>query len=193
MPSELLLRAACRQETAHHILSRLGVLERWSQYGEPHLVGSAALELIVEPDIDMEIYCSAPRPEDGFAVLSACADHPGVRRARFTNALDLPDRGLYFQLQCEESGQTWKLDMWALPLDHPGPSAIDLVAPLRAVLTDDHRENILAIKEFAYTNDDPVQGIWVYRAVVEAGVRDYGAFKDWLTSISTDELTHWRP
>lgn len=168
-------------------------MERWSEYGEPQLVGSAALELIVEPDIDMEIYCPTPRVEDGFAVLSACAQLPGVRRARFNNALDLPDQGLYFQLQCEESAQTWKLDMWALPLDHPGPQAVDLVAPLRAALTDERREHILAIKEAAYKRGASVQGIWVYRAVVEAGVTDYASFQDWLATVATDELTHWRP
>jgi hypothetical protein len=38
-----------------------------------------------------------------------------------------------------------------------------------------------------------VRGIWVYRAVLEEGVRGYPAFREWLRTVDTDTLTDWTP
>lgn len=91
MTSGLRRRAAGRRQAALAIICDLGLLGRWAPYGEPHLVGSVALGLVVEPDIDMEIYSAAPAIGAGFTILSSLAALPGVRRARFTNALDKDD------------------------------------------------------------------------------------------------------
>ena len=36
------------------IVRELDLVNRWKPYGEPYLVGSVALDLVVEPDIDLE-------------------------------------------------------------------------------------------------------------------------------------------
>ncbi len=92
---DALARAAQRLQVAYDILDRLQLFERWRPFGNPILVGAVAYELVVAPDIDMEIYCDEPRIEDGFTVLRACALQPGTRQARFANELDGPDLGLY--------------------------------------------------------------------------------------------------
>ncbi|WP_405738598.1 hypothetical protein OG422_01110 [Streptomyces sp. NBC_01525] len=89
-------RARRRRTTALDILGTLGLLDRWRPLGRPVVVGSVALDLVVEPDIDLEIYSPMPSAARGFAALAPCAELPGVRRLRFTNALDLPDQGLYW-------------------------------------------------------------------------------------------------
>jgi hypothetical protein len=188
-------RALHRLQIAEHILAELQLMERWRAFGEPVLVGAIAYGLIVAPDIDLEIFCETPRIEDGFAVLKACALHPQVRKARFTNALDGPDMGLYWQLRyLHEDGQEWKIDMWTVARDHPGPLSSALVEPLRQALTDETRQAILEIKEGLLLDPDAqCASIHVYRAVLEDGVHDLAEFRGWLATHPTSGLVAWKP
>lgn len=174
------------------IVQDLGLLTRWAAHGRVHLVGAVALDLVVEPDIDLEIYSAAPDIGRGFTVLAPLAAFPGVRRARFTNTLDTADPGLYLQLQYERGDLTWKIDMWYLAEDYPGPRGHELTGPLLSVLTPLTRDRILAIKEAARERDEQVQGIRVYQAVLDEGVTDYAGFQTWAAS-TPGGLTHWTP
>jgi hypothetical protein len=174
------------------ILRDLGLISRWAAHGEVHLVGSVALDLVVEPDIDLEIYSAVPDIGQGFTVLASLAALPGIRRARFTNTLDTADPGLYFQLQYERGGQTWKIDMWYLAEDYPGPRGHELVGPLLAALTPVTRDRILAVKEAAREQDEQVQGIRVYQAVLEGGIADYAGFQAWAAHCPGGP-SHWSP
>lgn len=190
----LLERAAARQRTAIAILGELALVERWRPFGEPVLCGAAAYELLVEPDIDLEINCLIPSIEAGFSILAACAQLPNVRNARFTNALDDPDAGLYWQLRYRaDDGQKWKIDMWSLPLDHPGPRSQDLVAPLRAALDDASRSRILTLKEGLVATDVVYRSIDVYRAALDFGVATLEDFIVWNRLHGGSGLTNWRP
>ncbi|MFJ8951426.1 hypothetical protein ACIRO1_15060 [Streptomyces sp. NPDC102381] len=194
IPNTRLERASRRRATADTILDRLGLFERWRPLGSPVLVGSVALDLVVEHDIDMEIYSPAPSVADGFAALVPCAELPGVRNLRFANALDLPDQGLYWRLDYEFTpSEVWKIDMWCLPDDHPGPRAADLVTPVRTALDTSTRDTILAIKEEAAARGESTQGVWVYQAALDHGIRTYDEFRAWQASTPTDGLTSWRP
>jgi hypothetical protein len=191
--SDRIARAANRRSVALKILDTLGLPDRWRPWGTPILVGAVALDLVVEPDIDFEIYAPDPAAAQGFAALTPCVDIPGVRRLRFLNALDTPDLGLYWRLDYETGGETWKVDMWFLADDHPSPRAASLVEPLLRVLTGAHREAILAVKEGAARAATPIAGVWVYQAVIDHGVRSYPEFVDWQAKADTTGLTDWLP
>ena len=188
-------RAMNRLRVAHGILAQLRLLEKWSAFGNPVLVGAVAYGLIVAPDIDVEIYCDEPRIEDGFAVLQACALHPRVRKARFANELDGPDMGLYWQLRYRhEDEQEWKIDMWSVRHDYPGPTSAALVEPMKQALTDETRQAILELKE--QTILDPMlrcDSIHLYRAVLDDGIRNAEQLRRWLEHNQTDGLTAWSP
>jgi hypothetical protein len=79
-PYDVRARADARLRTAHGIIRDLDLLGRWSQYGEPVVVGSVAIRVVVLPDIDREIYSNEPRVADGFAVMGPLAELPAVRR-----------------------------------------------------------------------------------------------------------------
>jgi hypothetical protein len=190
--SDLQRRAARRRQAAMGILQDLGLIARWAAHGTVHLVGSVALGLVVEPDIDLEIYSAAPDIGKGFTVLAPLAAFPGMRRARFTNTLGTADPGLYFQLQYEQGDQTWKIDMWYLAEDYPGPRGCELTGPLLSVLTPVTRDRILAIKEAARERGEQVQGIRVYQAVLDGGITDYAGFQAW-TASTPGGLSHWSP
>ena len=190
-----LARAINRLHIAQDILAQLQLMERWSAFGNPVLVGAVAYGLIVAPDIDMEIYCDEPRIEDGFTVLQACALHPRVQKARFSNKLNGPDMGLYWQLRYQhEDEQEWKIDMWSMRHDHPGPTSAALVEPMIQALTDRIRRVILELKEQRLL-DPMIQcgSIHIYRAVLDDGVRNIEQFKIWLEHNQTDGLTTWKP
>jgi hypothetical protein len=144
---DVLDRAEQRLHMAHEILTQLQLFERWRIFGTPVLVGAVAYGLAMAPDIDMEIYCDVPRIEHGFVVLQDCALHPNVRKAHFGNYLDEADEGLYWRLIYRtDDGIDWKIDMWSLRRDHPGPCAAQLVEPLRQALTPETRRAILELK-----------------------------------------------
>ena len=51
--NEILQRAEARQARAEEILEELDLVNRWSPYGRPIVVGSVSHRLVVEPDIDL--------------------------------------------------------------------------------------------------------------------------------------------
>lgn len=192
--SERIRRAEARFVQAMAILEELKLLDRWSRVGTPCIVGAMAYGLQVAPDIDMEIFCKRPTVEAGFKLLAEVAVHPRIRKVRFANELDGPDQGLYFQLRyLHESGEEWKLDMWLLATDHPGPLSRDLVTPMRRALTDESREAILAIKEQLRAAGHPYLSIDIYRAVLDDGVRSPEEFLAWHQRVKPSGLTTWRP
>jgi hypothetical protein len=191
----LLARAAERRATATQILTELRLLDQWACFGTPIVVGAVAYDLVVAPDIDIEIFCAAPAIPDGFVVLQTCAQHPRVRKARFANKLTGPDYGLYWQLRYQsDDGQIWKCDMWSLPHDHPGPVAAALVEPMKHALSEEIRLAILAIKEQALSDVSLQCGsINIYRAVIDDGIRTSDQFRTWIAHHQTSELLPWKP
>lgn len=192
--SERIRRAEERFVQSMAILDDLRLVERWSLVGTPCTVGAMAYGLQVAPDIDLEIFCHRPTVQAGFSVLAEVAPHPRVRKARFANELDGPDKGLYFQLRYRHpSGEEWKLDMWLVAHNHPGPLSRDLVTPMRRALTDETREVILAIKEQVWAGNLGYNAIDIYRAVLEGGARSLPEFLAWHERTGPSGLTAWRP
>lgn len=194
-PPDVLEQSLQRTRQAHEILSRLRLFERWQAFGTPVLVGAVAFDLAMAPDIDIEIYCDAPRIQDGFTVLRDCAVLDNVRKARFGNYLDDPDEGLYWRLDYRTpDGTDWKIDMWMLRRDHSGPGAEQLVAPLRAALTPERRRTILELKSLIHTGAIPHQpSIDIYRAVIDGGLLSSADLAAWLAAHPRDHLTFWKP
>ncbi|MFZ5817743.1 MAG: hypothetical protein ACOY93_21025 [Bacillota bacterium] len=192
--SERIRRAEVRFIQGMAVLEDLRLVERWKKVGTPFIVGAMGYGLPVAPDIDMEIFCRRPSVEAGFRVLSECVTHPRVRKARFANELDGPDQGLYFQLRYLDGlGEEWKLDMWLVANDHPGPLSRDLLTPMRRALTEESRDAILEIKEAILARGLKYRSIDVYRAVLEGGVRGLEAFQAWHERVKPSGLTDWRP
>jgi hypothetical protein len=192
---DLIAQAADLRRTAEAILAELDLVRRWARFGRPVLVGALAYDLLVDPDIDMEIYCPELGIADGFQALGECALNPHVTKARFANELAGRDQALYWQLRYRhDDGTEWKIDMWSAPQDYALPRAEHLVAPMRAALTAETRGAILALKA-ARALDAGLQcpSIDLYRAVLDDGVRTVEELRAWLTTHETGKLSGWRP
>ncbi|NUR98180.1 MAG: hypothetical protein HOV67_23360 [Kribbellaceae bacterium] len=180
-----------RRQQAHEILRDLDLQERWSPHGEMVIVGSVATDLVVAPDIDLEIHSPDPRPADGFAVLAPLAEHPNVRRIAYLDARDRHEQGQYWKLEYETPDVTWTVDMWIFG---PGvPGAALLTAALQTALTPRTRSTILAIKEQAAALGERAPGYWLYQAVLDHGVRTYADFQTWLGARNIYARTGWLP
>ena len=188
-------RAANRKRLAESILADLDLVSKWERFGRPVLVGAFAYDLLVAPDIDMEIYCPDLRIEHGFQVLGECALNPRVTKARFSNELDGRDKALYWQLRYRhDDGAEWKIDMWSAPDDYDLPRSEDLIEPMLAALTPEARTAILELKELGARDPSPgCSSIDLYRAVLSDHVRTADDLRAWLKTHETGELTDWRP
>lgn len=180
---------------ALHVVENLNLISLWKEVGgDPYLVGALAYDLALSPDIDMEIFCDIPRIDDGFKILNACAHQPGCRAARFRNAMDGPDQGYYWQIRYQQpNGRLWKIDMWSVQLDHPGPTSRDMIAPIQQALDREKRQTILTLKHAA--SDDPnvtCPSIFLYQAVLADGVRNYDDLLDWIYSHNVEGINDWR-
>jgi hypothetical protein len=192
---DVLARAAARQAIADNILHELNLVERWNRYGDCQIVGSVAYQLVVAPDIDLEVWCREPRTESGFDVLRECARHPRVTRARFWNALGPPHHGLYWQVRYEHAGEEWKIDTWSMANSYSGPCGTHLTAPMLGALTDRTRRSILHLKEAIFRDPElEVPSIQVYRAVLDHGVDTLTEFVAWLPNHRLGGVvTEWKP
>ncbi|WP_020574097.1 hypothetical protein [Actinopolymorpha alba] len=158
------------------------------------LVGSVGLEVVVRPDIDLEIYTDAPAVRDGFAVVSAMAELPHVRGIRYKDARDQAEQGLYWKLVYELTpDQTWGIDMWMFDRSGSMPSAAPRVAAIRAALTEDARDTILAIKEEATARGERANGHWLYRGVLNEGITTYADYLAWLGDQDVWARVDWEP
>lgn len=195
-------RAQSRLAVARRILDDLELLERWKVFGDPVIVGSVGLELVVRPDIDMEIFADVPSVRDGFTVVADVTELPHVSGARYHDFRHRSERGLYWKLLYDadtgtgtgtDAGKTWTIDMWVFPRDYDGPSGSSMAAAIRAALTDDSRDTILAIKEEAAAVGQRAHGHWLYRAVLNEGIRSYADYLAWMGDRDVWERVSWRP
>lgn len=187
-------RAETRRERAQNIIRELGLIERWSRFGNPVVVGAVRYGLVVARDIDMEIYTDVPHIGDGFAVLSEVAHMTGVRQVTFMNELDGPDMGLYWQIRYRDNhGDEWKVDNWLVAHDHPDAHWCERFAEaLENTLSDESRRRILTIKE-SLDGETGIRGIDVYRAVMEGGVGTVTEFRQWFETNKWDGMCKWLP
>jgi hypothetical protein len=190
---QLLDRQAERQRVAGQLLDDLQPLQRWQAHGQPVLCGALAYGLLVAPDIDLEI-TGPPDIDAGFALVRQWAHNPKTQQVRFANELHTPHQGLYWQLRVHHHGQLWKLDMWLLAPDHPGPRSQDLIQQLRQALTDTTRCTILGLKEALIARSaGPHDSLGLYRAVLEDGIATLEQFDAWRASHPSTTLSNWRP
>ena len=188
-------RAQDRRRVAESILEDLDLVSKWERFGRPVLVGAFAYDLLVAPDIDMEIYCRDLKIEHGFQVLSECALNHRVTKTRFSNELSGRDKALYWQLRYRHNdGTEWKIDMWSASKDYDLPRSEQFVQPMRTSLTPETRRIILELKELR-AQDSSLQcpSVDLYRAVLADDVRTAEDFRTWLASHETGKLSDWRP
>ena len=183
-----------RKNKALEILEKLDLLNRWSRYGKPYLLGSVKMGLVWKRDIDMNIYCKDPKEESGNIVMAEIASLPGVEKIEFHNFLDTPDMGLYWKIFFrDDEDEIWTLDNWLVSFDHPDAGlGEDLAEKLLKVLTPEYRRRILIIKSQVKIGDG-IRGVDVYQGVIQGKVENVEEFLEWFSGINKDFIVQWKP
>jgi hypothetical protein len=156
--------------------------------------GAVAYDLVVSRDLDYEVFTDGtPSVAAGFGVLAQLAEHPQVTSTRFRNALHTPDQGLYWQLRCTDNDDhEWRVELWTLAADHPGPLSAWLVEPMRPALDDEQRKAILLLKEARAAGVvRAIASIDIYRAVIDGGARTPDELDQYLGQDYEPRLTAW--
>jgi hypothetical protein len=188
---ELLLRQDALQTRAAAVLADLDLMNLLAPHGEVTVVGSAAMGLMVQPDIDVCVPATAFDPDVVFLAARPLASHPRVQKLQFWNEAGtfMPeglDEGFYWGVHyVADDGEAWKLDVWFWRPDFPA-SDVEHAEMMRRRLTPETRLAILWIKDVARTpgvfGPEPTRGIDVYEAVLDHGVRTPAAFASYLAT-----------
>jgi hypothetical protein len=194
--SEVLQLAEMYQEQAREVLRETRLLEIWESVGATaNLVGSLKNGLLIKRrDIDLHVYTDPFRLSDSFAAMARLAENKGIRSIQYANLLDAEDRCLEWHVSyVSERGDTWKMDIIHILKGSYYDGYFENVAErVRAVLTPETREAILTIKN-DLPIEEPVMGIEIYQAVIEGGVRDERAFRQWREQHPPQGIVAWVP
>jgi hypothetical protein len=187
--TELLGRQRALQEEAEQVRTRLDLDRVLGAVGNPVLVGSAALGLMVWRDIDTTVVCQSLEKRAVLAAATELAAHQDVKTmqfrddsGRFNQEPEKYPDGLYIGLRFHPAETAeWTLDLWFVDDPDRQPD----LAHLRAMperLTDETRLAILRIKTLWSTRPEygkSVSSLDIYTAVLDHDVRDTGDFDKW--------------
>jgi hypothetical protein len=193
--NEILERAAKRQARAEQIIADLDLVGRWSKYGRPIVVGSVSTGLVVEPDIDMEVYTEDPRIADGFRVMAAVAESKNVVSIVFKNSLETRGAWLYWEIHYrDDDGVVWTIELYHSTPTAPYAGWMEQFAgAMQRVLTDEHRAAILSIKEVLCRQGTmrDTKSFYIYRAVIADGVRSSDEYTAWMAANKPSGMMEW--
>lgn len=191
---EIVERALQRKRVAEEILIELELLEKWSEIGETYLVGAAAYNLIVSPDIDIETFCASPHPYKPMEFLTSLSDNPNVMEIKYRNYLETSFDGLYFRLLYKTQDEIiWNIDMWLFSSKRKGALSRDLVQGINRALTVENRYLILMIKEELIKREIAYPSIFIYEAVIDSHIQSMEEFLSWIEKQDVNKLTAWKP
>lgn len=191
---EIVERALQRKRIAEEILHDLKLLEKWSEIGDTHLVGAAAYDLIVSPDIDIETFCINPKPSKPMEFLTALSEKPNVVEIKYRNYLESSFDGLYFKLLYKTHDETiWNIDMWLFSSERKGALSRDLVHGIAQAITHENRCLILTIKEELIKKELMYPSIFIYQAVIDGHIQRIDEFWSWIAKQDINKLTAWKP
>jgi hypothetical protein len=146
---------------------------------------------MVRRELDVEVRCADPAPEEVLDAMRPVLAHPGVREVLYLPQLGSrspsggpADQRWYFVLRHETAaGELWKVDvsLWRLG-DAPRELFFD-AGTLGRLLTDETRAAILWIKDVWHRRPsypEVVGGVEVYDAVLNHGARTPEQFAAYL-------------
>jgi hypothetical protein len=157
--------------------------------GEPHLVGSAALGVMVRPDLDITVVCDALDVTVLYRAAADLVSHPCVRRLTFRNDSGAwntepekyPD-GVYWGIDYRDGRRNWNIDIWFV-VDADRQPDLRHVRQFARRLTPQTRSAVIDIKrawverrEYGRT----VTSVDIYTAVLDRGIRTPEEFERYL-------------
>ncbi|MBR4960710.1 MAG: hypothetical protein IKY52_07425 [Clostridia bacterium] len=167
---------------AHRLLYEFGLLEILQAYGEPHLIGSASMDLMAWPDLDIDVINTGMSLEKLHTLTRTLLDR--FSPVWYEGKEEITDEGktVWFQgLETEITGTRWNIDIWFFDTETieiaeaycgrirkkttGNPALRDAILHLKKELL---ARNLYSFEK--YTSMD------VYRAVLDLGITDIDTF-----------------
>jgi hypothetical protein len=188
-PAQLVERQLWLQGQARKLIDDLNLLGILRVAGEPRIVGSFALGLMVWPDVDLEIHTQyEPEIERAINIFSRLVLETDTKkinladdRDRVPSATQTP-RGIYLGPDITHDGILWQVDIWMIDAKQARERR-ELVERIEAGLDAENRSAILQIKQIVAASDTYHRGISsvdIYLAVLDEGVRNIDEFIEYL-------------
>ena len=176
-------RARRLRREADEVLELVGLRALLEPLGPIMETGSYYMDLMMYPDIDL---CLPPTtPEKLLGVAMELGKIERVKKLRFLRggSGELKD-GLYIKPEIESGdwGRLWKVDIWALPEEVLAEKRREMES-LKARMTPEERALVLDTKYRLLTDEGRTpmfSGIFIYRAVIDEGMRDLGSIVGYL-------------
>ena len=184
--------------TASTLLSNKKIPELLTKYGELRYVGSYATELMVKPDIDIELVNPNITADDVIELTSAffkMKDNYSVEIADSTEYIRRPGhpRGYYVGVNIMYQNVRWHMDIWITP--EPIDTSGSAYASLRKQdwykdIDQETRDAILLIKHQLSELGEysKYASVNVYESVLVGGVRSLEDFYKWAETFDTEAL-----
>ncbi|MEF0938924.1 hypothetical protein [Rhizobium sp. BR 362] len=191
--SDLLEAQRQLQAEADEVVQQLSLNEFLKAIGNPARVGSSAMGLMVQRDIDITVSCPKLDADtlEAFAGIGARLMQmtESVVAVRFRNDTGEwntePDKypdGLYLWLSVRARNQSmWTIDIWLVDQPDRQPDLAHLKTLLPRI-KDEDRETILRIKRALVERSkvrDRISSTLVYEAVIDHDVRTFSEFESW--------------
>ena len=188
--------AAQIQKSAWSVIEETDVINHWRSIGATiNLVGSLKTGLMINRrDIDFHIYTTPFNLSDSFSAVSRLAENRRIKTISYSNLLEAEDKCIEWHAFYEDrDGNSWQIDMIHILNESPYAGYFENVADrISKVLTEETREAILRIKN-EIPAEKSVMSIQVYKAVIEEGVRNLEAFREWKDRNPDEGIVAWVP
>ena len=160
--------------------------------GTPHLVGSAALGLMVWPDLDLTVFCERVDVGELYSAATSLVVHPRVRQLTVrndtgrwnTDPVTYPD-GIYWGVDYRDEQRRWNIDIWFVTDAERQPD-LQHIREIAPRLTAETRSAILEIKRAWFDRPEyrgAVTSLDIYTAVLDHGVRSVAEFNRRLENV----------
>ena len=171
------------REEADEVLELIGLRELLEPLGPITPTGSYFLDLMMYPDIDLQVPHTTPERLVSIGV--ELAKLPCIKKLRYLRggSGQLKD-GFYIKPEIEygDWGRLWKVDIWSLPSDVTDRQYREMTG-LKDRMTAAQRGTILETK-YRLLNDQgrtPMfSGIFIYRAVIDEGLTKHAEIVEYL-------------
>jgi hypothetical protein len=184
---ELNHRQTWLQQQADDLMEDLQLLDLARLAGQPKVVGSYDLGLMVWPDLDIEIHTTGvPDLRPALEIVNHLMLDAGVTKVSIADTRQETNpeapRGIYLGPDIVRGELAWQVDIWLI--NHAEAAARHhQMDGFRGKLNDATRRRILQIKQVAAASDKYHRGVSsvdIYVAVLDRGVENLAGFEAYL-------------
>lgn len=161
---------------ADALLKQTDLITMLSAFGTPHIIGSYAMDLMYNPDLDIIVTSEHPRTSS-VAALDTIVKKQLVQKLEYGDFItfkrDKRPEGCIIVLKTEIEGTKWEIEIWFLTSAAKGEKYIEHI---NSMATTQMRDKILELKYLVNEGNISKHSIAsadIYEGVVDKGITSF--------------------